>query len=113
MSESRLDFVRWCLTSTDLNETPNDEADHFVKKAVAFEIKGQERTGFPDAHSMQCSHGIGDRGSAIRCEGGKVVPPGEQLHGSCNKLVVDRVANMPGAVVFQGRKYFVIPDAIA
>src|SRR2546430_2640459 len=95
MMKPRLNFVRGCLTQTEVNERTDHQPHHLVKKTIGFEFDGEQRAGIADTNAPDGASGIVDRRSAISRERGKVVASREHWHRGRQSSAIERIAHMP------------------
>src|ERR1700682_5958316 len=100
------------LSHTDLNKGADHHPHHLIKKAVALELDGNQRTGIPDANSVHRANGVRDRSAAVGRERMEVVSSSEGLRRGGHDTAIERAANMPGAAGFERRQHFAIPNPV-
>ena len=108
--EERLEPRNRLTAASDVDEAADDEADHFVKEAFAFEFDLERVGGLDDIDAMERAHDIvrilaaldvGDV-AAIGGEAGEIVPTDELRGAVTDGGDIDRAMHVPRAADFKG-----------
>jgi len=105
----------------DVHEAADDEADHFVEKAVAGEFEFDEVACFAEFGAVDGAGGFFDAEAAlgfghvaaIGGEADEIVGADELFAAPAHGIEIERTVDVPGAVGFKGGEHALTPDAVA